>query len=276
MSRTTLALDSHTVSNFMTCEQLYSFSTLKGFQPSGLNFGLSRGTRMHNALYLFYKAKIARKPFKDCVAHGMRYLKWVGRSAAPADFLQLVTKYSSYCGLYRNENIQPLAVEKGFSKILYQDKDYLFVYEGRIDFVGRFHNDPQRYWVDHKTEARKEELNPNSFQFLGYSWAMGTTCGLINYIGFQESLGLDSFRRTIVNHRRDLIEEWHKQMIDIYFRIARFHNQGHPVKNRKMCKPYMCRPCAFNEVCAQTHPGKIQALLAKDFTVRSRPWKAWD
>jgi hypothetical protein len=200
-----------------------------------------------------------------------------GKSWKPEDYMLIARKFAEYCGYYRSENIQPLAVEKGFSKVIYEDAHHLFVYEGRIDFVGKFLNDPIRYWVDHKTESRKEDLNQNSFQFLGYSWALGTTNGLINYIGFQESKGpSEAFRRTIVNHRKDLIEEWREQVINIYFRIANLHRHGYYLKNRTHCKPYACSPCMFHEICDQTNPRKIAALIQEGFDRRKTPWRAWE
>lgn len=277
MSRLTLVLDSHTLSQPLNCERLYELSTIQGLQPTSVNYGQSRGTHIHAALYLYYKAKIEKKSFTECVNRGLRYVKFVGRHMKSEDYLMLMRKYAEYCGYYRNENILPLAVEKGFSKILYEDAHYLFIYEGRIDFVGKFHNDPERYWVDHKSEAQKEDLNSNSFQFLGYSWALNTTNGLINYIGFQESKAPnEAFRRTIVSHKKELIQEWKEEAINYYFRIANLHRHGIYQKNRNHCKRYKCSPCVFSEVCAQTNPRMINALLQKDFVKRIKPWRAWD
>lgn len=277
MSRLILQFDSHTVASYMRCENYYNLSTIQGLQPKGLNFGQFRGTQLHNLLYLFYKSKLKKLPYNQCVNNAMRYLRLIGKTMKSEDFMLLARKFAEYVGYYRSENIQPLAVEKGFSKILYEDQHYLFIYEGRIDFVGKFANDPIHYWVDHKSESRKEDLNPDSFQFLGYSWALGTTNGLINYIGFQESKGpSEAFRRTIVEHKRDLIAEWKEQLINIYFRIARSHDENYFPKNRTQCKPYQCRPCAFFDICHKTNPRMIQAIIEKDFEKRAVPWRAWD
>jgi len=261
----------------MRCEQLYNLASLQHWQGKEVNYGMYKGTHMHNLLYLFYKCKIKKYPFNKCILNALRYLRIAGKKMSADDYMLIARKSSEYFNHYRNENIQPIAVEKGFSKILYEDLHFLFIYEGRIDFIGKFPNDRSVYWVDHKTESRKEDLNPNSFQFLGYSWALNTTNGLINYIGMQESKSPnDAFRRTIVSHRKDLIQEWKEQAITIFFRIAEL-NYGHTfIKNRTQCKPYACSPCVFHEVCAQTNPRKIQALLEQDFVKRETPWKAWD
>jgi hypothetical protein len=261
----------------MRCEEYYNLASLQQLQSKEANFGQSRGTHVHNLLYLFYKCKIKRYPFNKCVNAGLRYMRIAGKNMKAEDFMLLTRKYGEYCAYYRNENIQPLAVEKGFSKILYEDRYFLFIYEGRIDFIGKFLNDPAKYWVDHKSEARKEDLNPDSFQFLGYSWALGAWNGLINYIGMQESKGpADAFRRTIVTHRKDLIQEWKEQAIQIFFKIAALNAQKTFLKNRTQCKPYGCRPCMFHGVCAQTHPQKKRLLLEESFVKRLDPWRAWD
>jgi len=261
----------------MRCERYYDLSVNELLQPKGQNFGQSRGTRFHNLLYLFYKAKIHKKPFEKCCSDSLRYLRILGKYLEAREYMLTARKFAEYCAYYRSENIQPLAVEKGFSKILFENKDYLFIYEGRIDFIGKFMNDSSRYWVDHKTESRKEDLNPNSFQFLGYSWAVGTTNGLINYIGFQDTKGpAEAFRRTIITHRRELLEEWREQAIHIYFRIANLHRHGYYIKNRTQCKPYQCNPCMYADICDQTNPRKISAIIQEGFVRRKTPWKAWD
>jgi hypothetical protein len=261
----------------MRCEQEHYFATILGILPKDVNFSQRRGTHMHNLLYLFYKAKIHKKLFDGCTNAGLRYLRMACRKLKAEDFMLLGRKYSEYVVYYRQENIQPIAVEKGFSKILYEDKDHLFIYEGRIDFIGKFPNDPAKFWVDHKTEARKEELNPDSNQFLGYSWALGTTNGLINYIGFQTGKSPDeAFRRTIVTHHKELIAEWHEQTIHAYFRLANLHRHSYYTKNRSQCKPYACQPCMYHELCHQANPRKVAALISQDFEKRATPWKAWD
>lgn len=261
----------------MRCEQLYNLASLQHYVAKDVNFAMFKGTHIHNLLYLFYKSKIAKKPFNKCILNSLRYLRLISKSLKGEDYMLVARKSSEYFIHYRNENIQPLAVEKGFSKILYEDTHFLFIYEGRIDFIGKFPNDRATYWVDHKTESRKEDLNPNNFQFLGYSWALNTTNGLINYIGMQESKSpSDAFRRTIVTHRKDLIQEWKEQAITIFFRIAEL-NFGHSfIKNRTQCKPYACAPCMFHEICGQTNERKIQSLLGQDFVKRDNPWRAWD
>jgi hypothetical protein len=261
----------------MKCEQLYNYTTIQGLQPKGVNFGQSRGTHVHALLYLFYKAKLEKKPYNECVNIAMRYLRFVGKRMKPEDFMLLARKFGEYVGYYRNENITPIAVEVGFSRIIYEDLNYLFIYEGRDDFIGKFHSDPAKYWVDHKSESRKEELNPDSFQFLGYSWALGTRNGLINYIGFQETKGpSEAFRRTIVTHTREQLDEWKEQAISIYFKIAAANANASYIKNRTSCKPYACHACPFLDACRYTNERKINALISQDFTKRLKPWKAWD
>lgn len=277
MSRFVLTLDSHTYSEFLNCEKLHELATINQWQSKSVNFAQSRGTHIHNLLYIFYKMKLRKKPFEKCVKRGLLYLKLIGKQQKIEDWLMLQRKYVEYCGYYRGESIYPLAVEKGFSKVLYEDAHFLFIYEGRIDFVGKFQNDPLRYWVDHKSENQKEDLNPDSNQFIGYSWAMGTTNGLINYIGFQDSKGpSEAFRRTIVTHKREQIEEWKQETIYNYFRLANTYRHGIFTKTRTHCKRYKCRPCAFIEVCRQTNARKIELLLESEFVKREVPWRAWD
>lgn len=277
MPRLTLTLDSQQVSAFADCEMYYNLKFNLQLEKKELKKSLSRGLHLHNLLYLFYTGKLKKQSFDTCLNRGLRYLRMIGKKWPADDFMLMTRKFGEYCAYYRSENIQPLAVEQGFSKVLYEDPWHLFIYEGRIDFVGKFPTDRARYWVDHKSESRKEDLNQCSFQFLGYSWGLNTTNGLINYVGFQESKGpSEAFRRTIVNHSHDIIQGWKEDVIQIYFRIANAKRHGYYVKNRNTCKPYACSQCQFYELCEQTNPRKRDAIIRNDFVTRIKPWRAWE
>lgn len=276
MSQTILTLDSQALNAYGTCEVFYNLSFLQHYKPKSHKPALVRGTHLHNVLYLFYKSKMKKCNYDICVSKGMRYLSIIGKHWPKEEFLLLVQKFSEYCTYYRGETLCPIGLEKGFSKILWQNKDYIFIYEGRIDFVGRFKNDPARFWMDHKSESSKEELNPNSDQFIGYSWALGSLVGngIINYLGMQKSYKPeDSFRRTSIQHKKEIIQEWKDQTIIKYFKIMDLQRHGIYLKNRHSCKPYRCNLCMYNEICNQTHPAKIQSLLNTDFEIKE--WKAW-
>lgn len=272
-----LILDSQQLSGIQSCEYYFDLNFNQQLVPNIERAAFSRGKIIHDLFYLFYKSKINRHPYQYCVQKGLSFLKLKSKSIPQDEWLLLLRKYSEYCTYYRGEQFKPLAVEKGFSKLLYEDLHYQFIYEGRIDLVAKFPSEKYPSWIDHKSESQKEDVNTHSNQFIGYSWALGCTNGIINYIGMQTSKPPnEAFRRTIVTHRKDIISNWVNDTIKWYFKLANCVISKQWLKQRSNCKHYKCSLCIYFDICNQTNPNAKRVIIQKDFKVRETPWKAWD
>jgi hypothetical protein len=187
-------------------------------------------------------------------------------------FLQYVT--STYGSDYRPvvKNGIP-AVELGFSKLLYEDDNYLFVVEGRIDMLAIING--ETIFVDHKTQGKVQELYKFSPQFLTYAWATGLSKGIINYIGLQDTLVDKSFRRQLISFPKWKINEWKKKMMTIFSSISStiLYGSGFE-RNENSCQGKFGWPCQFTMLC-ETENINIQQGLKEQF-YEIKIWKPWE
>ena len=285
----TLILDSQQLSGAQTCAYYYN----RAFNQSLIHIGelkpaLSKGTFMHDLLYIYYKCRINGYSRDRAEKTAIRLFWWnrykindtprnkkIARCPVfdPNDHVLLKSKFLTYTNWYQNDGWRPIKAEIGFSKVLYESRDYLFIYEGRIDLLVEFARDLM--WVDHKTQGRKEDLVHERNQFLGYGFATGQTLGIINYLGWQTSLPINEcFRRTPVSLSQSLIDEWKEMTIQWYFEILRWEANGIYLKNRHSCSGRYGN-CSFIDLCKQTSKNRIETLIQRDFEVRKK-WTAWE
>lgn len=287
MSRTVVIADSHALSNFQACPRKYSTLFITKITPKAdPPTYITEGTVIHALLSLYYRQRLAGNDYKVA---GIEALKFIREdfTSDDKDIIEakqlfksftvelqslIMQKFLQYIQYYLTDNIHPITTEKGFSKIIYEDSNYLFIYEGRIDLVAREGTD--YYWMDHKKQRRKDPLPHFSNQFLGYSWALNCYKGIINYIGFQESKEpKECFHREIVTHKPSQIEDWKKDIIQTYFEIVRCKANENFPKYRASCQGKYAQ-CSFYELCNQTSPLVINHMIKTQFT--EMKWSPWE
>src|ERR1035437_770213 len=111
-------------------------------------------------------------------------------------------------------------IEKGFSYKLYESSQYLFVLEGRIDFMGEA-QDGTLLWMDHKFQFREHQLYAKSLQFKNYSLATGLNMAVINYVRLHDKIGPKTFVRQPLSFSSMEMRQWTEELIDIYVTIAK-------------------------------------------------------
>lgn len=165
-------------------------------------------------------------------------------------------------------------IEKGFSYKLFESKEYLFVLEGRIDFMGEA-TDGSVLWLDHKFQFRAHQLYEKSIQFRNYSLATGLNLAVINYIRLHDKLDKTTFVRQPLSFSSLEMLHWKEELIDIYVRIAKEVASGNFPKNRNSCGGGWGRPCQYTPLCNEYHPEIRAAIQRRDFTTR-REWRPWE
>ena len=164
-------------------------------------------------------------------------------------------------------------VEKGFSYKLFENKQYLFVLEGRIDFIGEA-QDGTLLWMDHKFQFREHELYAKSIQFRNYSLATGLNLAVINYIRLHDKIQPKTFVRQPLSFSSLEMKHWKEELIDIYMQIARQVVVGNYPKNRNSCSGAWGKPCQYVSLCEEYSLEIRAAIQKRDFTQR-KEWKPW-
>ena len=193
------------------------------------------------------------------------------------DRLPIASRMMQYFRKYKNESFKILAVEKGFSKVLYEDKNVYFVYEGRPDLVVDFGSSYGHGPVDHKSESRRSDIYEFNNQFQGYCWAMGSKLGMINYLGLQkesnEGKKDDVLRRTIFNFSEGQLEAWKNKTIKWYFRVMQSINSNLYLPSGNCEGKY--GTCVFHEICEQPSERAKDRIIAKDFIINPKVYTSW-
>lgn len=272
MPKLTLIVNSHQLSDYQRCERLHQYTQIDQRGTDHMRDALVRGSGLHNLLYLYYQSRIKRQSIERAVMNAMRYMRFQ-RKMNSQHIATILPKALQYFAYYKDETWIPLQAEIGFTKLLYEDDDHLFVYEGKIDLIMEVQR--IRAFVDHKSQMMRKNLPEESNQFLGYAWATELRLGIINYINLSPSIApKDAFRRVICNYTPNLIEEWKQGAIETCLNMARDVKNNHFPKRRNGCLG-VYGLCDFIDVCKQTNTNIIQGKLEKEFIKKER-WSSWD
>lgn len=166
---------------------------------------------------------------------------------------------------------EPL-VERGFSFPLLDTSEYLFVLEGKIDFIGS--QGGECFWMDHKWQLRERKLYKKSVQFRDYALATGLPLGIINYIRLHEKLSKFTFVREPISFSTGEISAWREELIEIFIRMAKTIQSGKYFKNRDSCSGKFDYPCPFTPICEIYNEEQRLAHIKQNYT-KKKEWKPW-
>ncbi len=174
-------------------------------------------------------------------------------------------------------------IEKGFSYKLFESSEYLFVLEGRVDFMGEA-QDGTLLWMDHKFQFRKHNLYAKSIQFKNYSLATGLNLAVINYIRLTEKVDKETFVRQPLSFSSMEMRIWKQELTDLYVSIAKtvadpnyYLSDGvtySHAQNRSSCGGAWGRTCQYAPMCEEYNPQIRAAVQKRDFMPR-KEWRPW-
>lgn len=309
MSKTILVLDSSQLATFLECPEKWQLTNIECLTKSNVvDDAMSAGTLMHKYLEIYY-TYLGRGV--DPQGAQMRALQFDPDDKDKSDNhqyplgaeirTQLRQRFIEYCMVYANGDYEvataskyhitvdsksglpkdsslniPL-VEQGFSYELLNTPEYLFVLEGRIDFIGSLKGN--RLWMDHKLQFRQRSLYKKRIQFRNYSLALGYNLGIVNYIRMHKTCTKDTLVREPISFSSNENRLWRAELTDIYVDVARQQKLGNPltsnlVKNRDACEGKYGYPCQYISICEEYNPQTQQAIKQQNFVKRVR-WTPW-
>lgn len=299
MPKQILILDSTQIDAYLTCPQLWQYGQKERLTPMGgpsTGEAMAMGTYGHKLLEIYYKtvgsqirkvcAAEAFKPDDEtCLLCGKSKEEHTGDNTCtfegkpfpltgPSRSLVL-RRFREYTYTYANKDFKPTSpehVEVGFSHKVYEDDDFLFILEGRIDGMGSFDGHP--VWWDHKFQLRSRDLYKKSIQFRNYAMATGMTMGLVNYIRLTKEVTKDTFKRDIISFYTAELRWWREELIDIYKDIAVSVGLDSFKKNYSACSGKFGYPCDFTPLCEELLPEIGKAKKEQLYTIREE-WKPW-
>ena len=268
----TLTLNSHSLSYFQQCEAQYQYSTVFSIEKLGSKTKMDQGVLYAQYLEAYYRNKISPKRYLsgylgNAPAWFNRISKRLGYDNR--DTKQLYGAMLDYTVHYQTESWVPLAIERGFSRIIYEDQHNRFIYEGRPDFVGLDCVGGSLIVSDHKTQGRKDSFYQHNNQALGYLWNYKAKNFIYNYIVL---LKTTEFRREVFTIQQNQIDSWRSDTIEWYFRVK------DAMTKRTFLKSFNCQGrwsiCPFTPICER--PTEEQKLYTIQAQFKKRiPYRSW-
>jgi hypothetical protein len=303
MSKQILILDSSQLSTYLECPEKHSLVNIEHLTKSNtLDDPMVAGTLMHKYLELYYKAKGIGHSNDIATRFALAFNPDEKDETDNHDYplglplrKQIVDRFLEYTMVYSqsdyevatrpsykvtiDENSLPVdsyegepLIEQGFSYELLSTNEYLFILEGRIDFIGSTHGSP--LWMDHKLQFRKRSLYKKRIQFRNYSLALGYNLGVINYIRMAKDASKETLVREPISFSSYENRLWREELIDIYIKIAQEQKSGVHFHNRDSCDGKYGYPCQFTSICEEASETTKNAIKVRDF-VKRKEWKPW-
>jgi hypothetical protein len=271
-----IILNSHSLSDYQRCPKRYEFNNLIQLETTASRDVFRIGTYWGKMLEIYYRQYALLANDKNKKAKLAKLINRMSKCAfnnekfKQEDRELLGTRIIMYWKRYQNENIEILGVEVGFSIILYEDKNHLFVYEGRPDRIFKMDNPFNKNEkvlcvCDDKTRARNIDLVDYNNQINGYLIATNTNWFIYNYMGKQLDLK-KAFERQIVYHSQAELEKWKQTTIKWYFKILNDRLNSEFLESMQCTGPYSV--CEFLPLCAAKDKIEYEAALNSKFKKR--------
>ena len=291
--RQTIILDSTKIDNFLQCNQMMNLAYIENLTPSNLiKEDISAGAYGHKLLEIYYThlpcgwkssmAEVNKFHLNEDFPLSIEKRKLVEARLQYYWQRYAGSDYETLCGTrikmiakdglpVEVEEAFPL-VEQGFSYKLYEDRDYLFILEGRIDWLVNIQG--TKAFVDHKFQFRESNLYEKSIQFRNYSLVTGLNLGIINYIRLHQKIDEKTLVRSTTSFSSLDIRMWREELIDIYMNYANIVRKNEFPLNRSSCSGKFGYPCQFVDICNE-HSKSIKEAVKKTKFVKREPWNPW-
>lgn len=235
----TIIADSSQLNCFDTCPVLWYYTYYEGiakvtpvrsggdFEEDGekkerMNYR-DMGTVFHKILEVRYKNRLT---IRDCVDSTFLGANGVMPVLTPNEetlIRQTALLYDANYAINGDFSIRdPDSVELGFSDEIYNDSNYQFILEGRIDLAEAYMGGGIEVAVDHKSQGTAKKLYKKSIQFRNYAMVLNKNMLVINYIRFNKTLGKNTFVRDIASFTNEDHRVWRLELINLFLCMADF------------------------------------------------------
>lgn len=300
---TELILDASQITTFETCPQKWYLDHVANLTSVHSNPALTTGTWFHEVLKFYYTAGMEKPPVSNHFRAAMKYAqdlttgverhKWKRVTADPKFHLDRLMAYI-VTNMGRDDSMEIVAVEKGFSTLLYEDLERRYILEGMIDLVTI---EPKLGLTvtDHKTQSRFDELYPVNHQLSNYMSFTAAKHFRYNYIGQQEKQNANTFHEQIyaipVNQYETspelgFLQQWKADVTRTFAEMERYLRswlvdgipspQGIKFPRRRSACDGKYGLCQFHRICEIPDNSKWQpVVIDSGYKQKENKWKAW-
>lgn len=282
----TLTVNSHSLTSFQSCPQKWKLRELEELERSAFYPPFVKGELIHKILAVYdierYKKRNSHENSLQIATEFMsEALIREPYSKLSQDYkTEVFIACSQYMDYYQNDQRKVLDVEVGFSIVIYEDKNFIFVLEGSIDVLTAFDTpgiiqptEPELVPLDRKTYTRKESIYPYNNQFLGYCLATNARRFIIDYIGLTQAAPKDKFYRELHPVSQGKLDQFKSDIIETCFEMVSSLQSDYFPRRRAACQGKY-RVCSYHEICEATNDKQKNWIKERDF-VKVPPHRSW-
>lgn len=198
------------------------------------------------------------------------------RRAVRDRFFEYISTYSAKGDF---DVTSPDHVEVGFSELLYEDSERIFILEGRMDIAEASYNGTKCV-VDHKLQLRRKDLYLKRIQFRNYAMVSRQPFLIVNYCRMAKEASNETFKRAIASFTALEHKYWKEKLIYIYTQIANHLMTAGgilPTQNWGNCETGNgYSECQFTPLCEETYLGErmMNNRIDQLYSIREE-WKPW-
>lgn len=285
----TLILDSTQIHRYLECPRAWFLKHTKFLELNGSeNVPLHMGSYGHVILENYYKKRASGIPMLVALEESLNLPARNLDEDSIQTVKRIIVSYVNHYGANDFIPASPDSVEVGFSYVVHEDEDRLYILEGKLDshslpMVGSMNG--HRTFMDHKFQMRERELYKRRIQFNNYALATDSIQCVVNYIRFHKNLRDNTFVRQVHTYSRPELAAWRKRLIQIYDVIQSSMDEDDMdgswfmsgyAKNEAACEGKFGYPCEFSSICEEEYNGPMvqQNVIDRKFH-KIEEWKPW-
>lgn len=287
MKKTIITLNSSQIKQFVTCPMAWNLRSAQslGLHSEGRKPALDWGTLTHYVLEHFYRGRFEGNGLIEATEamkfRDKRIPKDDELSIAqiwdlyPEKQEKLRERYMQYCMSKAMEpnHWKPKSsdhVEVGFTTVIYEDDQFIFVLEGRIDLlIATILGDTV---IDHKTQSRLEFLSLTKLQFPVY--CLGAQCPniIVNYVMLTDKFDKYTFRTDGTTYSKAQLD-WYREWLvkEVFWKVAKWQIE----KKLGSCSgTYDSQECMYKSYCWEPSEEMAERILRHKYvTIKTR--RSW-
>lgn len=193
------------------------------------------------------------------------------------------TRFREYVFTYIQNDFQietPHHAEVGFSYKLYEDHEYLFILEGKIDLFNPTYGTYKLGYADHKFQLRRRDLYTKSIQFRNYGLVTNAKLAMINYVRLTQKVDTTTYKRQLISFAPGEHEWWRKRLIKYFLKVAEQRYQINALgphwveKNWGSCSGKFGYECDYTQLCNERDHA-VKLAVEKNLYQIKPEWKPW-
>lgn len=167
----------------------------------------------------------------------------------------------------------PDSIEVGFSELLYEDCERMYILEGRIDMLASLVG--TKCVVDHKFQLRRKSLYTRAIQCRNYAMVTGRPLFIYNMIRLADKVDGQTFERPIGTFTSEYLKWWRLRLVEIFHKMYLAEVEGEDYeRNEAMCTNKYGYECEYTPLCDEIN-GEARSAQQRTLYQIGEVWRPW-